>query len=156
MEVVLDDLDRFPRQWQRPWLIPFAEDPELRLGELKILELEIERFLGAQAVEQHEGDQSQIAEGTKATPKLRNLIGGQWHDHAVRLFEPKPSGHPAAWTAIAQRRLSEIGALEAMRSRGQRTSGMKPIQGTEHAQAMVDGLRSWLRIFLELITDIVE
>ena len=33
---------------------------------------------------------------------------------------------------------------------------MKPIQGTEHAQAMVDGLGSWLRIFIELITDIVE
>jgi len=56
--------------WQRPWLIPFAEDPELRLGKLKILELEIECLLGAQAVEQHEGDQSQIAEGAKATPNF--------------------------------------------------------------------------------------
>jgi hypothetical protein len=42
---MLDNLDRFPRQRQRPWLIPFAEDPELRLGELKILELKIERLL---------------------------------------------------------------------------------------------------------------
>ena len=33
---------------------------------------------------------------------------------------------------------------------------MKPIEGTEHAQTMVDGLGSWLRIFIEPITDIVE
>src|ERR1700720_814919 len=89
-------------------------------------------------------------------PELGHLIGGQRHDYAVRFFEPKPSGHPAAWTAVAERRLREIGVLEAMRSRSQRTSGMKPIQRTKHTQAMVDGLGSRLRIFIELITDIIE
>ena len=67
-----------------------------------------------------------------------------------------PGHHDAAWTAVAERRLREIGALEGMRSRGQGMSGMKPIQRTKHAQAMVDGLGSRLRIFIELITDIIE
>ena len=58
--------------------------------------------------------------------------------------------------AITERGSREIGTLELVGASGQRLSGMKPIQGAEHAQAMVDGLGSRWRLFVKLIADIVE
>ena len=89
----MEHLDGFGGQGQQALLISFAEDADLRIGQLEIFELEIEGFLGAQAVEQHQGDQGEIPKGTKAAPELGDFIGGERHNDALWLLEPEPGGH---------------------------------------------------------------
>ena len=88
---------------QEALLVSFAEDADLGIGQLKILELEIEGLPGAQAVEQHQGDQSEVPRGAKATPEVGDLIGGERHNDALWLLEPKPAGHHAMGAAVAER-----------------------------------------------------
>jgi len=46
----LEDLDGIGRQGQQALFIAFAEDPDLRIGQLEIFESEIEGLTGAEAV----------------------------------------------------------------------------------------------------------
>src|ERR1700684_3234780 len=96
--------------------------------------------MGAQAVQQHQGDQGEVPGGTKAAPEPGNLIGGERHNDALWLLEAKPGSNDALWAAVTERGLCAIGALEVGRPRGHRMSGMEAIQRTEHAEAMVNGL----------------
>jgi hypothetical protein len=152
----LEHLDGFGGQRQQALLISFAEDPDVRIGQLEIFESEIEGLTGAQAVQQHQGDQGEIPRGTKADPELGDLIGGERHNDALWLLEPKPGGNHALWAAVTERGSCALGALEVVRPCRQRMSGMKTIQRVEHGQAMVDGLGSGFWLFVELIAVILE
>ena len=46
-------------------------------GEGEIFELELKNFAGAQAVQQHQGHDGQIAKGAKAFPETGDLVGGK-------------------------------------------------------------------------------
>ena len=79
----MEDLDGIGRQGQQALFIAFAEDPDLRIGQLEIFESEIEGLTGAQTVQQHQGDQGEVPRGTKAVPKLGDLIAGERHNDAL-------------------------------------------------------------------------
>jgi hypothetical protein len=59
-------------------------------------------------------------------------------------------------TAVAERRSRAIEVLQLVRAYRQWMSGMKAIHRAKHAEAMVDGLGSRWRLFVELIADIIE
>ena len=45
----------------------------------------------------------EIPRGTKAAPEPGDLIGGERHNQALWLLEPKPGGHDAVWAAVTER-----------------------------------------------------
>src|SRR5215471_8169074 len=112
--------------------------------------------MGAEAIQQHQGNQSQISKGAKAAPELGHLVGGERHNHPPWLPEPKTSGNDTMGSSVTERRSPEIGMLEVVRPCGQWMSGMEAIERAEHAEAMVDGLRSRFGFCIELIADIIE
>src|SRR5215467_13440128 len=120
----------------------FPEDADLCVRELKTFELEIEDLTRAEAIQQHQGNQSQISKGAKAAPELGHLVGGERHNHPPWLPEPKTSGNDTMGSSVTERRSPEIGMLEVVRPCGQWMSRMEAIERAEHAEAMVDGLRS--------------
>ena len=68
-QIFFEDLDDFRRQRQNAFLVAFAEDSHLRLGEL-----ERQHFARAQTIEQHQADQGEIAKGAKATPEVSDFV----------------------------------------------------------------------------------
>jgi hypothetical protein len=81
----LQDLDGFCGQGQDALLVAFAEDAELGFGEAEIFELEVEKLTGAQAIQQQEGEEGEIAKGAKAFPETGDFIGRKGDDHAAGL-----------------------------------------------------------------------
>jgi len=118
----LESLDGFGGQGQQALLSSFAKDPDLRIRQLKIFESEIEDLMRAEAIQQHQGDQSEISKSAKAAPELGDLAGGQWHNHPPCLPEPETGSQDAMWPSVAEWRSYEVGALEMARSCGQRMS----------------------------------
>ena len=84
-QILVEDLDDFRGQWQNALLVSLAENPHLRIGQLEILKLESQNFAGAEAIQQHQADQGEIAKGAKAAPELGDLVCREWHNHAPGL-----------------------------------------------------------------------
>ena len=57
-------------QRQHALLISFAEDADVPIGQVEIFEPEIQGLPGAQAIEQHQGDQGEIPRGMKLPQNL--------------------------------------------------------------------------------------
>ena len=85
---------------------------------MEIFELEIERFLGTQTIEQHQGDEGEIPKGTKALPKGGDFLGRERHDDTLGFFEPEAGGDEAMGATVAERGVREIGTLEVVRPGG--------------------------------------
>src|SRR5215467_6518904 len=98
----------------------FPEDADLCVRELKTFELEIEDLTRAEAIQQHQGDQSEISKGAKAAPELGDLAGGEWHNHPPWLPESETGGKDAMWSSVTEWGSCEIGALEVAWPCGQR------------------------------------
>ncbi len=144
--------------WQRQdaLLVSFAAHTDLQVGQLQVGELEGQDFTGAQAIQQHQADQGEIAEGTKAAPELGDLFGGEGHDHAAGLFESQSAGHGAAWPAVAERRSLRIGALEVGLAGRKFAAIVEAIDAVHDGQPSIHGCRGGRRLLIELIADIVE
>ena len=84
-QIFFEDLADFLGQGQEALLVSFAEHPQLRLGEAEILPPQRQDFAGAQAIEQHEAHQGEIAKGAKAVPELRDFFSREGHDDAPGL-----------------------------------------------------------------------
>ena len=72
-------------------------------GEGEISELELKNFAGAQAVQQHQGHDGQIAKGAEAFPETGNLVGGKRNYQAAGLAESQSGRDTATRPAIAER-----------------------------------------------------
>ena len=86
MQILFQHGADFFGQRQDALLVSFAQHAHLRVGQLQVGELESEDFTGAQAIEQHQAHQGEIAEGTKAVPELADLFGGEGDDDAPGLL----------------------------------------------------------------------
>ena len=89
-------------RWQRDdaFLISFARDAHLAVGELHVFQFQCQDLTGAQAVEEHQPDQCEITIGAEALPKLGDFLGRKRHDDSPFLFEPEP---PRQWRGGADR-----------------------------------------------------
>src|SRR5436305_1976698 len=81
-------------------------------GEGEIFELEVKNFAGAQAVQQHQGHDGQIAKGAEAFPETGDLVGGKRNYQAAGLSESQSGRDTAMRPAIAERRSRRIAAME--------------------------------------------
>ena len=84
-QIVFENLDDFRRQRQNAFLVPFAEDSHLCLGQLEIFELKGQHLAGTQTIEQHQADQGEIAKGARAVPEPGDIFGRQRHHDATGL-----------------------------------------------------------------------
>src|SRR5260370_21191216 len=73
-------------------------------GEGEIFELELKNFTGAQAVQQHQGHDGQIAKGAKAFPETCDLVGGKRNYQAAGLVESQSGRDTPMRAAIAHKR----------------------------------------------------
>ena len=73
-QIFVEDLENFRRQGHDALLVSFAKNPHLRIGQLEILQLESQHFTGAQAIEQHQAYQGEIAKGAKAVPESGDFV----------------------------------------------------------------------------------
>ena len=111
-EIWIEDLDEFRRQWQNALLVCFAEDAQLGVGQLEILQLESEDFAGAQAIEQHQTDHGKIAKGAKAAPERGDFVSREGHNNALGLPQTEAPGQCTPRPTITKREACGIGALE--------------------------------------------
>jgi hypothetical protein len=105
---------------------------ETSFGEGQVLQLELEDFAGAQAVEQHQSYDGQVAEAAKAFPETSHLVGGQGHDHTARLPQSQLGSDLRLPTAIAERGAGGIPVLK-VRFPGNLLSVMEAIKAAHHA-----------------------
>ena len=84
-QIFFEDLEDFLGQGQEAVLVSFAEHPQLRLSQAEIPQLESQDFAGAQAIEQHQAHQGQVAKGAKAAPELGDFLCREGHDDAPGL-----------------------------------------------------------------------
>jgi hypothetical protein len=63
---------------------------EVLIRQAEILELKTEYLTGAQAIEQHEGNDGEIAKGAKATPETVDLVDGERNDASATWISPMP------------------------------------------------------------------
>src|SRR5215472_12483338 len=140
MQVVFEDLESVAGQRQEALLTSLAEDVETSFGEGQVQQLELEDFAGAQAIEQHQGHDGQVAEGAEAFPENSHLLGGQGHDHTARLAQSQLASDLRLPTAEAERGARGIPALKVRLPRNL-LSTMEAIEAAHHAQAVIDGLR---------------
>lgn len=59
---------------------------------MEIFQLEIERFLGTQTIEQHQGDEGEVPKGTKALPESGDFLGREGHNDTLGFFEAEAGG----------------------------------------------------------------
>src|SRR5215831_10958441 len=150
------DFEDFRGQRHDALLVSLAEYTQLALNELQVFQLESQDLTGAQAVEEHQAHESQIAIGAEALPELRDFLGRERHDHPPILFEAKYPGDGGARPAVAERRSFGIAALEMHLAGGNFLTGVEAIATAHCAQPMIHSLRRRLGILLELMTDIVD
>src|SRR6516164_3453198 len=135
MQVVFEDLKSVGGQGHEAFLPSLAEDMETSFGEGQVLQLELEDFARAQAVEQHQSYDPQVAEGAKAFPETSHLVGGQGDDHTARLPQSQLGSDLRLPTAIAERGACGVPALK-LRFPGNLLSVMEAIEAAHHAQAV--------------------
>jgi len=152
----LEDLDSFCGQGQDPLLVAFAEDAELGFREAEIFELEMEKLTGAQAIQQHEGEESEIAKGAKAYPETGDLVGRERDDHAPGLPQSQTSSELRLRPAIAERGSCRISALEKRLASRNLTSVTEAIQTAQYAQTVIDRGGRGDGFMIELAADIDE
>src|SRR5215813_5131585 len=155
MQVVFEDLESVGGQGHKALLTPLADDMKTSFGEGQVLQLELEDFAGAQAIEQQESYDGQVAEGAKAFPETSHLVGGEGYDHTAGLPQSQLSADLRLPTAMAERRAGGIPALKVRFPRNL-MSVMEVIEAAHHAQAVIDGLRRRCGLLLELVTHIVK
>ena len=90
----------------------FAQNPDLCIGELQIFELEIESFLGAESVQQHQSHEGEVPKGAKAAPEGSNLIWGERYNRSPWLAKPNSGSGYAIGTAVAKRGPRDPGTLK--------------------------------------------
>ncbi len=143
-------------QGHHAFLVALAENPHVGVGELKIIESESQNLTGTQTVQEHQAHQSEIAKGAKAAPEPGHFFGTQRYNHASRLSQAEPPGHGAVRLAVAERGSGLIEALEVELAGRNLLSVMKAVHTTQHAQAMIDGLRHRLGLLIQLVTGVIE
>ena len=94
------------------FLLPLPRTRRCAFARGEILELKVEHLTGTQAIEEHEGDDGEIAKGAKAFPETGDFIGRKRNDHATGLPEAQTAGDSTLRTAVAERGSRRIGALE--------------------------------------------
>src|SRR5215469_13346944 len=139
MQVVFEDLESVGGQGHEAFLTSLADDVKASFGEGQVLQLELEHFAGAQAIEQHQSYDGQVAEGAKAFPETSHLVGGQGYDYTARLPHSQLGSDLRLPTAITERRAGGIPAPK-VRFPGNLMSVMEAIEAADHAQAVIDGL----------------
>jgi hypothetical protein len=123
----LEGLNSFGGHGQQATLGAFPKDADLCVRELETFELELEDLTRAEAIQQHQGNESKISKGAKAAPELGDLVGGERHNHPPWLPEPETGGKDTMGSSVTKWRSHEIGVLELTRPGGQRMSGMEAI-----------------------------
>ena len=152
-QVTLDDLDGLRVDWQEPLPISFPLDADFTLRETKVFELEVEGLARTQTVEEHQGDQAQIAIGSKTAPELRDFRSRQRNHDTARYFDSECAHYPAG-PSIAEGRGSYITGFCGLE--GNLGSMVEAVQTVCHADAVVDGLSSGLRLVVHLEADVIE
>src|SRR6516164_4686398 len=155
-QVAPENLQDFRGQRDKTLLVPFAIDAHLAVGELWVFELQSQDLTGAQAVEEQQADEREIAVGAEALPELGDFFGRERHDDSPILFEAEAYSDDAAGQAVAERRSLGIAALEMLFAGGNLLTGMKAIAAVHRGQTMIHGLWGWLPILLQLVADIVD
>src|SRR5207302_9367209 len=102
-ELVLEGLDDISRWRHEAFLVALAEDTKVCFGEGEIFELELKNFAGAQAIQQHQGHDGQIAKGAEAFPETGDLVGGKRNYQAAGLAESQSGRDTAMRPAVAER-----------------------------------------------------
>ena len=143
-------------QRQHTRFIPFADNSNLRISELKIFHLEREGFTGTQAIQQHQTHQSEIAKRMKAVPERGDLLGGERHNNSLGLLQAQPQRYGATWPAVTERGSLRISALEVGLAGGNLCAQVESIQAMQDDQAVIYGLGRGLRLLVELIADVIE
>jgi hypothetical protein len=125
----------------------------LGLGQEEIFELQLQDFTRTEAVEEHEGEEGEIAKGAKAAPELGDLRGGKGNNDAARLLQAQAVSDSLLRLAVAQRRArSEASGMGAA---GELLAAVKAIERTDDIETMIDRLRSRLRLLFELRANII-
>jgi hypothetical protein len=126
----------------------------LGFGEAELFELE--KLAGAQAIQQHEGEEGEIAKGAKAFSETGDLVGRERDDHAPGLPQSQTGSELRLWPAIAKRGSCRIGVLEVGLASRDLSSVTEAIQTAQYAQTVIDGRGRGLGFTIELAADIVE
>ena len=155
-QIMSQDFENIRRQRHEALFVSFAADAHLAVSELHVFQFQGQDLAGAQAVEEHQPDQCEIAIGAEALPKLGDFFGRERHDHRPILFEAEAPGDGGAKPTVAEWGSSGIAALEMHLAGGNFLPGVKAIAAAHCAQPMIHGLRGGFGILLELMTDIVD
>ena len=83
-DIVLENLDEFAGQGQDASLAAFTQGRDLGVSQVQIFQLQPQHFAGAQAIQQHEARQREVAEGAETGPKLGHLFRRKRYNHAAR------------------------------------------------------------------------
>ena len=155
-QIMSQDFEDLRGQRQEAFLVSFAVDAHLSVGELQVLQVQGQDLTRAQAVEEHQPDQCEIAVGAEALPELGDFFGGERHDDPPLLFEAKSPSDGGARPAVAEGGSSGVATLEMHLAGGNLLTGMEAIAAAHRTQAMIHGLRAGFGILLELVTNIVH
>jgi hypothetical protein len=123
----LEGLNSFGGHGQQATLGAFPKDADLCVRELETFELELEDLTRAEAIQQHQGNESKISKGAKAAPELGDLVGRERHNHPSWLPEPETGGKDTMGSSVTKWRSHQRGVLEVTRPGRQRMSGMEAI-----------------------------
>lgn len=154
-QVAVENPDGLWVERQEPLPISFPLDADFTLSETKVLELEVEGLARTQTVEEHEGDQAQIAIGSKTAPELGDFRGRERNHDTAGDFHSQCAQYPAS-PSIAEGRGFCITGPRAVGSRGDLGSMVETVETVRHTDAVVDRLSSGLRLVVHLEADVIE
>src|SRR6516164_9057100 len=126
-QIMSQDFEDLRGQRQEAFLVSFAVDAHLSVGELQVLQFQGQDLTRAQAVEEHQPDQCEIAVGAEALPELGDFFGGERHDDPPLLFEAKSPSDGGARPAVAEGGSSGVATLEMHLAGGNLLTGMEAI-----------------------------
>ena len=92
VEVGFQGLDRILRERQKALLVAFAMNPELLFSQPKIGPLNGQDFVRAEAIEEHQGNESEIAISAEASPKPGYFIGRKRNHQMARPLDGDAGG----------------------------------------------------------------
>src|SRR6266568_1942545 len=153
-QIVLQSPDRIRRQWEDSLLVPFTVHAKLGLTQTKVFQLDSQGLLRAQAIEEHQSNEAEIARGVEAAPKPRDLVRRERHGQVAWPFQSETGGGSPG-TTIAEGAAGQTCGAESG-ARGDFAAVMEAVQAAEYAQAVIDSLRRRLGLVVTLVAEIIE
>src|SRR6185503_15182769 len=141
VEIGRERLAHVGSEGEDPVPVPLPRDPDLLPEEVEVLESEDEDLAGAQATEEHQCGDGEIAGSAKALEESHQLLANQGHDQAAGDLDAKGgTAHTACGSCADPRRLDEEGNRLRWHlcSPRQVPSGLEAVETAEDAQAKVD------------------